>query len=87
MLRSIAPKKLWDLCLTYRTYTHYLTSHPIYNLDGRNPYEILNRGTLDISEFFQHYWYAPFWYLNPGDFPGDDLKLGQWLGVAHHIVQ
>ena len=23
----------------------------------------------------------------PRDFPGDDLKIGRWIGVAHHVGQ
>ena len=87
MLRNIAPKRLWELCLMYVMDTYFLMSHPIYTLDGRNIYEILTRDTPDISEFIEHYWYALVWYLEPGEFLGDDLKIGRWLGVAHHVGQ
>ena len=76
MLRSRAPKKLWYLCLKYVTDTHSLTAHPIYELDGKTPYQILTEDTPDILEFVLYVWYAPVWYLDLGDFPGDDLKLG-----------
>ena len=55
MLRNIAPKRLWELCLMYVMDTYFLMSHPIYTLDGRNIYEILTRDTPDISEFIEHY--------------------------------
>ena len=79
-------KKLWDFCLTYVTDNNSLTAHPIYKLDGRTPYEILNGDMQDISKFVEYDWYAPVWYLEPGDFPGDNLKLGWWLGVSHHAA-
>ena len=52
MLRSKAPKNLWDFWLKYVTYTQSLTDHPTYKLDGRTPYEILTGDTPDASEFF-----------------------------------
>ena len=59
MLRSRAPKKLWDFCLPYVTDTPSLTTHPIYKLDGRTSYEILNGYTPNISQFVEYDWYAP----------------------------
>ena len=87
MINSRAPMKLWDWCLTYVADTHSLTAHPIFKLDGRTPYEILTGNTPDISEYLEYDWYTPVWYLDPGDFPGDDRKIGRWLGVAHHVGQ
>ena len=87
MLRSIAPNKLWNFCLTYVTYTHSLTDHLIYNLGGGTPYEISTRDTPDISECFEYEWCAPVWYLEPGYFPVDGLKSVRWLVVAHHVGQ
>ena len=51
MLRSREPKKLWYLSQMYVADTQSLTAHPIYNLYGRNPYDILNGDTPDILEF------------------------------------
>ena len=87
MLRSSAPNKLWDFCLMYVTDTHSLTAHNIYKLGGRTTYEILAGYTLYISEFLEYDWYAPVWYLDPGYFLGDDLKLGRWIGVDQNVGQ
>ena len=87
MIRSRVSKKLWDLCLTYVTDTHPLTDHPIYKLGFRNPYEILTGETPDISKLVEYDWYAPVWYLDPGYFLGDDLKLGRWIGVDQNVGQ
>ena len=87
MLMIRASMKLWDFCLTYVTDNHSLTDHPIYKLYGRTPYEILTGDTRYISEFVEYDWYEPVWYLEPGDFPGDRLKLGRWIGVSHQIGQ
>ena len=77
MLRSITSKKLRELCRTYVMDTYFLM----------NLYEMLTRDTLDISEFIEHYWYALVWYLETGEFLGDNLKIGRWLGVAHRVGQ
>ena len=53
MLRSRAPKKLWDFYLTYVTDNQPLIAHPMYKMEGRTPYEILTRDMPDILEFIE----------------------------------
>jgi hypothetical protein len=51
MVRSKAPKKLWDNCLEREAYVRSLTAHDIYRPDGQVPETLVSGKTADISPF------------------------------------
>lgn len=57
MVRSKAPKRLWDDCLESEAYVRSLTAHEIYKLDRQVPETIVNGETADISPFAIFKWY------------------------------
>ena len=56
MVRSRAPKRLWDQCLEREAYVRSLTAHDIYRLDGQVPETIVS-GAPPIS---------PQWHFSGG---------------------
>ena len=64
-----------------------MMSHPLPQLEGRTPYKHVTRNTPDISEYLDFSWYAPVWYYDNKDWPGQKATLGRWLGVVHRIRQ
>jgi hypothetical protein len=58
MVRSGAPKRLWDDCLEREAYIRSLTAHDdIYKLNGQVPETIVRCETADISPFPMFGWY------------------------------
>ena len=51
MVRSGAPKRLWDDCLEREAYVRSLTAHDIYRLNGQVPETLVSGETADISPF------------------------------------
>ena len=51
MVRSKAPKRLWDNCLEREAYVRSLTAHDIYRPDGQVPETLVSGKTADISPF------------------------------------
>jgi hypothetical protein len=49
MVRSGAPKRLWDDCLVREAYVRSSTALEIFSLEGKVPYTILKGQTSDIS--------------------------------------
>ena len=49
MVRSKAPKRLWDNCSEREAYVRSLTTHDIYRLDGQVPELLVSGETADIS--------------------------------------
>jgi hypothetical protein len=88
MAQVKAPKRLWDYCTIYQCEIRNLTAHPLYQLQGRTPYEIVTGRTPDISEYLDYSWYDTIWYYDhDAPFPEEQRKLGKWLGVAHRVGQ
>jgi hypothetical protein len=88
MLKTRAPKRLWDFCTTYQCELRCLIAHPHPKLQGWTPYEIVTGRTPDISEYLDYGWYDTIWYYEQDvAFPDDRRKLGKWLGVAHRVGQ
>ena len=81
--RTKASRRLWDFLVVYVAEIRSRTAHPSFDLHGRTPYKVITGNTPDITEWLEYEWYQPIWYLDPGAFPGDPLKIGRWLGVAH----
>jgi len=88
MQRTKAPLRLWDYCTTYQCELRNLIAHPLYQLNGRTPYELVVGRTPDISEYLDFAWYDDVWYYDQDvQFPDARRKLGKWIGVAHRIGQ
>ena len=86
MVRSRAPKRLWDDCLEREAYIRSLTAHEIYRLDGQVPETIVSGETADISPFAAFGWYD--WVLfrdTSVTYPDDTMVLGRDLGPAIDI--
>jgi hypothetical protein len=88
MANAKAPARLWDFCAIYHSEIRNLTAHPLFNLQGRTPYELVTGRTPDISEYIDYGWYDTVWYLEQETpFPEGKRKLAKWLGVAHRVGQ
>ena len=86
MVRSKAPKRLWDDCLEREAYVRSLTAHDIYRLDGQVPETLVSGETADISPFATFKWYE--WVLfrdTSVTYPDDTMILGRDLGPAIDI--
>jgi hypothetical protein len=86
MVRSRAPKRLWDDCLEREAYVRSLTAHEIYRLDGQVPETLVSGETADISPFAAFKWYE--WVLfrdTSVTYPDDTMVLGRDLGPAIDI--
>lgn len=86
MVRSKAPKRLWDDCLEREAYVRSLTAHDIYRLDGQVPETLVSGETADISPFATFKWYE--WVLfrdTSVTYPDDTMVLGRDLGPAIDI--
>ena len=62
MVRSQAPKRLWDDCLEREAYVRSLTALDIYGLSGQVPETIVSGKTADISPFAAFKWYQWIMY-------------------------
>jgi hypothetical protein len=88
MTQVKAPKRLWDYCTIYQCEIRNLIAHPILQLQGHTPYELVTGRTPDISEYIDYSWYDTIWYFDhDAPFPEEKRKLGKWLGVAHRVGQ
>jgi hypothetical protein len=88
MVRSRAPKRLWDDCLEREALVQSCTAHDIYRLDDQVPQTILKGETADISAIalFQC-WYDDWVIFRDTSikFPDDNMVLGCNLGPAIDI--
>ena len=57
LLRSRAPKCLWDNCLEFEAYIRFNTAHEIYKLDREVPKTVMSGKTSDISQFCTLEWF------------------------------
>ena len=86
MVRSAAPKRLWDDCLEREAYIRSLTAHDIYRLDGQVPETVVSGETADISPFALFKWYKWVMFRDTSvTCPGDSMVLGRDLGPAIDI--
>ena len=51
LLKSRAPKHLWDDCLELEAYIRSNTDHVIYDLNGEVLVTVMSGESLDISQF------------------------------------
>ena len=86
MIRSRAPKKLWDDCLELELYICSNTTHDIYELQGEVPEMIVSGETSDILQFCQHGWCNWVYFQDSSiPFPEDQWGLGRYLGPSIDI--
>lgn len=63
------------------------TAHDSMILGSRTPEERITGMTPDISEFIHFTWSQWVWYKEPTSFPGTDVLLGRWMGIATDVGQ
>ncbi|KAI2506149.1 Reverse transcriptase (RNA-dependent DNA polymerase) [Fragilaria crotonensis] len=86
MVRSRAPKRLWDDCLEREAYVRSFTAHEIFRLSGQVPETIVSGETADISPLAQFKWYEWVMFRDTSvTYPDDALVLGRDLGPAIDI--
>lgn len=88
MARTIASGRLWDFSAIYHAEIRNFIAHPLFNLHGRTPYELVTGQTPDILEYTVFSWYDMVWCFDQeAAFPTNRRKLAKWLGVAHCVGQ
>ena len=86
MVRSRAPKRLWDDCLERQALVRSSTAHDIYSLDGQVPETMIKGETADISSVALFQWYEWVMFRDTSvKFPADNMVLGRDLGPAIDI--
>ncbi|KAI2510101.1 Reverse transcriptase (RNA-dependent DNA polymerase) [Fragilaria crotonensis] len=86
MVRSKAPKRLWDHCLEREAYVRSLTAHDQYRLEGQVPETVVRGDTADISALALFGWFE--WVMfrdTSATYPDDKMILGRDLGPAVDI--
>jgi hypothetical protein len=86
MVRSGAPKRLWDDLLVREAYVISPSALYIFSLEGKVPDTIVNGQTSDISPLAEYVWYewVKFWDTGQS-FPDSKEWLGRDLGPAIDI--
>ena len=83
MLRKKVPKQLWDYGIKWVCEVMQCTASTSGDLSRRTALEQLTGETPEISEYLDFTFYDWCWY---NDNTGlGETKLGQWLGVSHHV--
>jgi hypothetical protein len=86
MVRSGAPKCLWDDCLVREDYLRSSTSLDIFSLEGQIPDTIVKGKTSDISPLAEYAWYEWVKFRDTcQSFPDSKEWLGRDLGAAINI--
>jgi hypothetical protein len=86
MVKSRAPKQLWDDCLELESLIRSNTAHTIYELQGQVPEMIVASETSDISPFCELEWYEWVKFRDTQvPFPNDKEVLGRYLGPSVDI--
>jgi hypothetical protein len=86
MVRSGAPKRIWDNCLVREAYVRSSTVLDIFSLEGQVPYTIVKIQTSDISPLAEYTWYEWVKFRDTGrSFPDSKEWLGRDLGPAIDI--
>ncbi|KAI2500778.1 Reverse transcriptase (RNA-dependent DNA polymerase) [Fragilaria crotonensis] len=83
MVRSAAPKRLFDDCLEREAYVRSLTAHDMFRLNGQVPETMISSETADISPLAQFGWYKWVMFRDTSvTHPDDVMVLGRDLGPA-----
>jgi hypothetical protein len=83
MVKSRAPKQLWDDCLELESLIRSNTAHTIYKLQGQVPETIVASETSDILLFCELEWYKWVKFCETQVlFPNNKEVLGHYLGPS-----
>ncbi|MGL4350630.1 MAG: hypothetical protein ACRCT2_08740, partial [Plesiomonas shigelloides] len=86
MVRSKAPKVLWDHCVERQAYVRSNTAHNNYQLFDQVPETVVSGETSDITTFAEFQWYEWIKFRDTAvSFPEDTVLLGRDLGPAIDI--
>ena len=86
MIKTGAPRRLWDHCLELEALIRSNTALDIYELKGQVPETIVSGETSDISSFVEIGWYDWVMFRDTGvSFPHDREILGRYLGPSADI--
>jgi hypothetical protein len=88
MIKTGAPKRLWDHCIELQGLICSHTANDIYATGGEVPETIMKGGTADISQICKFVWYDWVMFrdtVNTIAFPDKRLTLGRYLGPAINI--
>ncbi len=88
MIRTGAPKCLWDHCIELEGLINSHTANNIYATGGEVPETIMKGGTADISQICKFAWYDWGTFhdtVNTIAFPDNRLTLGRHLGPATDV--
>ena len=83
MVKTRAPKRLWDDCLELEAYIRSNTAHDIFQLRGDVPETVISGETSDISQFCEFGWYEWVFFRDTAvSYPDDREVLGRYLGPS-----
>ena len=83
MVKSGAPRRLWDHCLELEALIRSNTALDIYELKGQVPETVMSRETSDISPFVELEWYQWLMFRDTGvSYLHDQEVLGMYLGPS-----
>ena len=83
MVKSGAPRRLWDHCLELEALIRSNTALDIYELKGQVPETVMSGETSDISPFVEFEWYQWLMFRDTGvSYPHDQEVLGRYLGPS-----
>ncbi len=88
MIKTGAPKCLWDHCIELEGLICSNTANDIYVTGGEVPETIMKGGTANISLICEFAWYDWVMFhdtVNTIAFPDKRLTLGRYLGPAIDI--
>jgi hypothetical protein len=88
MIKTGAPKRLWDHCIELEGLICSHTTNDIYATGREVPETIMNGGTADISQICEFGWYDWVMFRNTVNtiaFPPKRLTFGRYLGPAIDI--
>ena len=86
LIKSRAPKRLWDDCLKLESYIRSNTVHVIYKLDGELLETIMSGEMSNIRHFceFERFEWVIFWD-EMAPYPDDHFILDRYLGLSIDI--
>ena len=83
MVKSGAPRRLWDYCLELEALIRSNTALDIFELRGQVPETVMSGETSDISPFVEFEWYQWVMFRDTGvSYPHDREVLGRYLGPS-----
>eukprot|EP01082_Thalassiosira_pseudonana_P005598 g5187.t1 g5187 contig19:120121-121928(-) len=88
LLKSGAPKRLWDYCLELESLIRSHTAHDIFKLNGRTPEAMMMGETPDISYICEFGWYDWVMFRDEvAPYPEPKLVLGRGRTSRHKATR